>query len=343
MEKTISPSQVNFPVGINGLGRIGRLIVRLAFDSLNIRAVNGRCPPETAAHLLKYDSIHGVWSREVDYKKDALIIGGRTLPYFQVSDPGDIPWKEHGVAVVAECTGAFKKREDLRRHLKAGAKKVLVSAPAEGVDLTAVFGVNHLIYQPDRHHTVSLASCTTNCLAPLIKVLQAHWKIKRGFMTTVHSYTRDQRVVDSSHSDLRRARACGVNIIPTSTGAGAAVGKIFPELAGRIQSFALRVPTANVSLVDLTVETENPVHRAEEILQAFRSAAQRELKHILAVEQRPLVSSDFNGRTESAVVDSLSTRVLDGNLVRVLAWYDNESGFAKRMTDFIHFMGGASR
>ena len=330
-------------MGINGLGRIGRLIVRLDFDRLNIRAINGRRPPETAAHLLKYDSVHGVWNREVGYKKDALIIAGRTVPYFQIADPGDIPWEKRGVAVVAECTGAFKKREDLQRHLKAGAKKVLVSAPAEGADLTAVFGVNHLMYQPERHHTVSLASCTTNCLAPLIKVLQARWKVKKGFMTTVHSYTRDQRVVDSSHSDLRRARACGVNIIPTSTGAGAAVGKIFPELAGRIQSFALRVPTVNVSLVDLTAEVETSVYRTEDILQAFRSAGEKELKHVLSVEDRPLVSSDFNGRTESAVLDSLSTRVLGGRLIRILAWYDNESGFAKRMTDFIHFMGDVSR
>ena len=323
--------------GINGWGRIGRLICRLGFDSLNIQAVNGRCSPETAAHLLKYDSVHGIWDREVSHKKDSLVIEGRVIPYFQEEKPENIPWKKLQVDMVAECTGAFKKREDLQKHLTGGAEKVLVSAPAEGADLTVVFGVNHSQYQPDKHHRVSLASCTTNCLAPLVRVLQDHWKIKRGFMTTVHSYTRDQRVVDSSHRDLRRARACGLNIVPTGTGAGAAIGKIFPELKGLLQSAALRVPVANVSLVDLTVETEKPATAAE-INKAFQTASEGNLRHILALEPRPLVSSDFNGRTESSIVDALSTQVLEGNLIRVLSWYDNEIGFSKRMIDFIHFM-----
>lgn len=325
-------------VGINGLGRIGRLVCRLGFDSLNIQAINGRSSPETAAHLLKYDSVHGIWNREVSYKEDALVIDGQVIPYFQKAEPENIPWKRLKVDVVMECTGAFKKREDLQRHLAGGAKKVLVSAPAERAELTVVFGVNHLMYQSEEHHLVSLASCTTNCLAPLVKVLQDHWKIKRGFMTTVHSYTRDQRIVDSSHKDLRRARACGVNIIPTGTGAGKAIGKIFPELEGCLQSAALRVPVANVSLVDLTVETEKSVTQSEEINQAFQKAAEGELKNVLALETKPLVSSDFNGRTESAIVDALSTQVLEGNFIRVLAWYDNESGFSKRMIDFTHFM-----
>ena len=323
--------------GINGWGRIGRLVCRLGFDSLNIKAVNGRCSPETAAHLLKYDSVHGTWDREVSHKKDSLIIDNQTIPYFQEEKPENIPWEKLQVDVVAECTGAFKKQQDLQKHLTGGAKKVLVSAPAEGAELTVVFGVNHLQYQPDKHNLVSLASCTTNCLAPLVKVLQDHWGIKRGFMTTVHSYTRDQRVVDSSHKDLRRARACGLNIVPTGTGAGAAIGKIFPELKGRLQSAALRVPVANVSLVDLTVETEKPASAAK-INQAFQTASQGDLKHILALESHPLVSSDFNGRTESSIVDALSTQVLQENLVRVLSWYDNECGFSKRMVDFIHFM-----
>ena len=324
-------------IGINGLGRIGRLVCRLGFDSLNIQAINGRCAPKTAAHLLKYDSVHGTWDREVSYQENALIIEGRVIPYFQKEKPEDIPWKKYGIDVVAECTGAFKKQEDLQKHLAAGAKKVLISAPAEGAELTVVFGVNHLMYQPDKHHLVSLASCTTNCLAPVVKVLQNRWKIKKGFMTTVHSYTRDQRVVDSSHKDLRRARACGLNIVPTGTGAGTAIGKIFPELKGRLQSAALRVPVANVSLVDLTVETEKPAS-SEEINQAFQEISEGELKNILAVETEPLVSSDFNGRTESSIVDALSTQVLEGNSMRVLSWYDNESGFSKRMIDFIHFM-----
>ena len=327
-------------IGINGLGRIGRLVCRLGFDSLNIQAINGRCSAETAAHLLKYDSVHGTWDREVSHEKDSLIIDGQVIPYFQEEKPENIPWKKYEVDVVAECTGAFKKQEDLQRHLTAGAKKVLVSAPAEGAELTSVFGVNHLMYQSDKHHLISLASCTTNCLAPLVKVLQDHWKIKKGFMTTVHSYTRDQRIVDSSHKDLRRARACGLNIVPTGTGAGAAIGKIFPELKGCLQSSALRVPVANVSLVDLTVETEKPA-QSEEVNKAFQKASEEDLRHILALEPHPLVSSDFNGRTESSIVDALSTQVLEGNLIRILSWYDNESGFSKRMIDFIQFMEGA--
>ena len=320
------------------MGRIGRLVCRLGLDSLNIQAINGLCSPETAAHLLKYDSVHRTWDREVSHKKDSLIIDGRVIPYFQKAEPENIPWGKLKVDVVMECTGAFKKQEDLKRHLTGGAKKILVSAPAEGAELTVVFGVNHLMYQSERHHLVSLASCTTNCLAPLVKVLQDHWKIKRGFMTTVHSYTRDQRIVDSSHKDLRRARACGLNIIPTGTGAGKAIGIIFPELKGRLQSAALRVPVANVSLVDLTVETEKPVAHSEEINRAFQKASEGELKHILAFETKPLVSSDFNGRTESAIVDALSTQVLEGNFIHMKSWYDNESGFSKRMIDFIHFM-----
>ena len=327
-------------IGINGLGRIGRMVCRLGFDSLNIQGVNGRCSPETAAHLLKYDSVHGTWDRKISHEKDSLIIDDQVIPYFQEEKPESIPWKKLQVNVVVECTGAFKKREDLQKHLTAGAEKVLVSAPAAGAELTAVFGVNHLMYQSDKHHLISLASCTTNCLAPLVKVLQDHWRIKKGFMTTVHSYTRDQRVVDSSHKDLRRARACGLNIVPTGTGAGKAIGKIFPELKGRLQSSALRVPVANVSLVDLTVETEKSA-QSEEVNKAFQKASEGGLKHILALESHPLVSSDFNGRTESSIVDALSTQVLEGNLIRVLSWYDNESGFSKRMIDFIHFMEGA--
>ena len=327
-----------FKIGINGLGRIGRRVFRLGFDSLNIQAVNGRGSPEMSAHLLKYDSAHGVWDREVRAGKDSLIIDGKSIPYFQKSNPGDIPWRSKGVDAVLECTGAFKEKEDLELHLSAGARKVIVSAPAKGADLTAVFGVNHHLYQPEKHRFVSLASCTTNCLAPLIKALKDQWGIRRGFMTTVHSVTRDQRVVDSSHRDFRRGRACGVNIVPTDTGAGTAIGVVFPELKGRIQSSALRVPTANVSLVDLTVETEKNISNVNEINNIIQENSKGKLKGILALETKPLVSSDFNGREESSIVDALSTRLLDGNFVRLLAWYDNESGFSRRMADFIHFM-----
>ena len=324
-------------LGINGLGRIGRLVLRQGFDSLNIKALSGRSSLEVTAHLLKYDSVHGLWDKEIEVKNQTLVIEGRAIPYFQASDPSQIPWDKQAVDVVAECTGAFKKREDLQKHLKGSVKKVIVSAPAEGADVTLVYGVNHLDYKEDKHHLVSLASCTTNCLAPLVKILHAAFTIERGSMTTVHSYTKDQRILDSSHKDLRRARASGLNLIPTTTGAAKALEILFPELKDCIQGFAIRVPVSNVSLLDLVLQIKKET-TVEEVNAILKKESKGLFKDILAVEEKPLVSTDFNGRRESSIVDSLSTQVVQGHLVKVLSWYDNECGFSQRIIDFIHFL-----
>ena len=324
-------------IGINGLGRIGRLVFRLGFDSLNIVAVNGRSSVEMTGHLLNYDSVHGKWDKKVEVKDNSLQIKDRSVAYFNEKDPASIPWDKHNVDLVIECTGVFKKREDLEKHLSSKVQKVIISAPAEGAEMTLVFGVNHLDYKKDMK-LISNASCTTNCLAPLIKVLNDSFQIEKGHMTTVHSYTNDQSILDSSHkTDFRRARACHLNMIPTSTGAGKALDLIFPKLKGCIQGSAIRVPTANVSLVDLCVEVKKSTS-AKEVNQKIKIASQGELKNILAVTEEPLVSSDFNGRRESSIVDLLSTKVLKSHLIRVLSWYDNEAGYSQRIIDFIHYL-----
>lgn len=324
-------------VGINGMGRIGRLVFRLGFDSLDIVAVNGRGSSEMVGHLLNYDSVHGKWGKKINSKENSFQVEGKSIAYMQEKNPSFIPWDKYGVDVVIEATGVFKKRKELEGHLQLGVKKVIVSAPAEEADFTLVFGVNHLQYK-DSDSIISNASCTTNCLVPLIKVLQDSFEIQKGYMTTVHSYTNDQNVLDSSHKDFRRARASQLNIIPTSTGATKALDLVFPELKGKIKGSAFRVPTANVSLVDLCMEVKKPT-RKEEVNQKLKHASKNSLKGILGFTEEPLVSSDFNGRLESSVVDSLSTEVVQSHLVKVVSWYDNEAGYSQRIVDFIRYLG----
>ncbi len=325
-------------VGINGLGRIGRLVFRYGFDSLDIVAVNGRSSEEMVAHLLKYDSVHGVWNKKVEAKSNSILVNDKPVAYLQESKPSNINWDKYDVDVVIECTGKFKTKEDLKEHLSNKVKHVIVSAPAKGVDFTLVYGVNQHLFQRDKHSIVSNTSCTTNCLAPLIKIFNEQWGVQRGFMTTVHSYTNDQKILDSAHpKDFRRARTAALNMIPTSTGAGTSLDSIFPELKGRIKGISVRVPVANVSLVDLTVETKKSINQRD-INEIFKKYSKGELKNILGFEEKALVSSDFIGRKESSIVDALSTEVLDKNLVKVLSWYDNEAGFSQRIIDFIHDM-----
>ena len=329
-------------IGINGMGRIGRLLFRQGFESLNIVAVNGTSSPEYLAHFLQYDSIHGPWEKKVSAKEKQLVVEGKTMACLQEKSPNLINWKAYNVDMVLECSGKFKKKSHWEKSFSEGLKKVIVSAPAEDPDFTLVYGVNQKDYQKDRHHFLSNASCTTNCLAPLIKVVKENFGIEKAFFSTAHSYTNDQRLLDSSHKkDLRRARAAGLNIIPTSTGAGKALSLIFPDLKNSVQGMAFRVPTANVSLLDLVVETKKETSIAK-IHQVLQKASLQDLKGILALEEKPLVSSDFIGRRESSIVDLSLTRVQDP-LVKLVAWYDNEAGFAQRIIDFIHFMDTSSK
>ena len=325
-------------IGINGLGRIGRLVFRYGFDSLDIVAVNGRSSSEMMAHLIQYDSVHGVWDKKVKAGSKDISVDGKSVPYIQASHPKDIPWKKYGVDVVIECTGVFKTRQDLKHHFDNGAKFVIVSAPTPDPDFTLVYGVNQNQFQKDKHKIISNASCTTNCLAPVIKALEG-LGIEQAFMNTIHSYTNDQKILDSSHKkDFRRARTAALNMIPTSTGAASAIGTIFPDLKGKIKGMAVRVPLANVSLIDLVVQVKKETSK-EEINKLFEKSSAGDLKNVLGFEQRPLVSSDFIGRKESSIVDALSTDVLDKKLVKVLSWYDNEAGFSQRIVDFIHHLG----
>lgn len=320
-------------VGINGFGRIGRLLFRAGFDHLDIVGINDTSGTEQMAHLLKYDSSHGKYAKDVQFDEKNLIVAGKKIPTVSTKKPEEIPWKDWGVDIVLECTGAFKKKEEFLKHIQGGAKRVLVSAPADGADLTVVVGVNHQNYDPSKHHVVSNASCTTNCLAPVAKVLHEKFQIERGMMTTVHSYTNDQRILDGGHKDLRRARAAAVSMIPTTTGAAKAVGQVLPELKGKIDGTSVRVPTPNVSLVDFVAQTKKPV-TVETINDALTAAANGPLKGILAVESAPLVSVDFMGNPHSSIVDLESTMVMDGCMFKVLSWYDNEMGFSHRMVDF---------
>lgn len=325
-------------VGINGLGRIGRLIFRQGFDSLNIVAVNGTNSAEMSAHLLQHDSVHGIWDKQVSVKAKELVVGDQSVACLQERDPKLIPWDKYGVDVIIECTGRFKKSSDWEKAFSKGVKKIIVSAPAENPDFTLVYGVNQKDYKKDKHHFISNASCTTNCLAPLIKVLKECCGVERGFFSTVHSYTNDQKLLDSFHKkDFRRARSAGLNIIPTGTGAGSALSVIFPELKDCIQGMAFRVPTANVSLLDLVVESKNPTSLAE-LHKAFKRASLGDLKGVLAVEEKPLVSSDFIGRKESSIVDLPLTNLQSERLLKIVSWYDNEAGFSQRIIDFIAYM-----
>ncbi len=326
-------------VGINGFGRIGRNFLRAACGdpTLEIVAVNDITDARTLGHLLKYDSVHGAFKGNVEVKEGALVVDGRTVKVFASKDPATLPWKDLGVQVVVESTGRFTDRAGASKHLEAGAKKVVISAPAKEEDITIVLGVNENRYDLAKHHIISNASCTTNCLAPVAKVVLKAFGIKHGFMTTIHSYTNDQQILDLPHKDLRRARAAAMSMIPTSTGAAKAVGLVLPELKGKMHGLAIRVPTPNVSLVDLVAEVEK-VATVEEVNNALRKAAEGELKGILGFCEEPLVSVDFNGNALSSIVDGPSTSVMDGSMVKVLAWYDNEWGYSCRVRDLIKFI-----
>jgi len=328
-------------VGINGFGRIGRNVLRACLESSEIEfvAVNDITDAKTLAHLLKYDSVHGRLGRSVSAEKDALVIDGKRVRVLSERDPAKLPWRDLGVSIVLECSGLFTDRAKAALHLSAGAQKVIISAPAKGADLTVCYGVNHTMYRPGEHHVISNASCTTNCLAPVAKVLHERFGIKRGLMTTIHAYTNDQRILDLPHEDLRRARAAGLSMIPTTTGAARAVGEVLPDLKGKLDGMAVRVPTANVSVVDLSAELGKSTSEAE-INQAMKEASEGPLKGILGYSDEPLVSVDYNGSPFSSIFDSQVTKVMDGNFVKVLSWYDNEWGFSKRMGDVTRFIGG---
>ncbi|MFP5519077.1 MAG: type I glyceraldehyde-3-phosphate dehydrogenase [Bdellovibrionia bacterium] len=324
-------------VGINGFGRIGRVLFRAGFDQIDIVGINSMDSVEGSAHLLKYDSAHGIFPASVETDGNHIVVNGKKIKYCSTKNPAEIPWKEWGVDVVLECTGKLKGPEDYSKHLTAGAKKVFISAPADGVDLTVVYGINHDAYNPAQHHFISNASCTTNCLAPLAKVLNEAFGVESGVMTTVHSYTNDQNILDASHKDLRRARAAALSMIPTTTGAAKAVGLVLPELKGKIDGFSVRVPTPNVSLVDFTFNASKDMSK-EEINKVLTEAANGKLKGVLAVEKKELVSIDFNGNAHSSIVDLASTMVVGKRMAKVLSWYDNETGFSHRMIDMVKLM-----
>ncbi|MEE8060537.1 MAG: type I glyceraldehyde-3-phosphate dehydrogenase [Gemmatimonadales bacterium] len=328
-------------VGINGFGRIGRNVLRVAnamgADDIEFVAVNDLTDSATLAHLLKYDSVHGRFEG-VESEGDDLSVNGKKVRVLSQRDPGTLPWGELGVEVVLESTGLFTAREAASKHLDAGAKKVIISAPAKNEDITIVMGVNDDAYDPAKHDIISNASCTTNCLVPVVKVILDNFGFERGFMTTIHSYTNDQRILDMPHKDLRRARAAAMNIIPTSTGAARATALVLPELKGKIDGVALRVPTPDVSVVDLTCQVSTAT-TIDDVNAAFRSAAEGRLGGILAVSDEPLVSTDYIGNTSSSTVDSAQTNVVEGQLVHVSSWYDNEMGYSARCVDLIQLVG----
>ena len=327
-------------VAINGFGRIGRNVFRRAFSDPRFEfvAINDLTNAKTLAHLLKYDSVHGTLDAQVEAKDDAIVVNGKEIKILAERDPANLPWGELGVDVVIESTGRFTNRDDAAKHLEAGAKKVVISAPAKNEDITIVMGVNEDKYDPANHHVISNASCTTNCLAPFAKVLNDKFGIKRGLMTTVHSYTNDQNILDLPHKDLRSARAAAQSIIPTTTGAAKAVALVLPELKGKLNGFAMRVPTPNVSVVDLVAELETNV-TVEEVNDALRAAAEGPLAGILGYTDEPLVSKDFNGDSRSSIIDGLSTMVMEGNMVKVISWYDNEWGYSCRVVDLVAYIG----
>ncbi|MEX0891176.1 MAG: type I glyceraldehyde-3-phosphate dehydrogenase [Gemmatimonadota bacterium] len=327
-------------VAINGFGRIGRNILRAAKKQgadMNFVAVNDLTDSATLAHLLRYDSVHGRYDGTVEVSGDGLVVDGDPIKVLSEKDPGALPWKDLDVDIVFEGTGRFTKREDAAKHLDAGARKVIITAPAKGEDITVVMGVNHEKYDGKTHHVISNASCTTNCLTPPVKVIRDNFGFRRGLMTTVHSYTNDQQILDLPHKDLRRARAAAMSIIPTTTGAAKATALVIPEVKGLIDGMAMRVPTPDVSLVDLVVEVEQDV-TAEALNDAFRAAADGELKGILAVSEEPLVSVDYIGNLASSTIDLLSTIVVGDRMVKVIAWYDNEMGYSARCVDLAVYM-----
>jgi glyceraldehyde 3-phosphate dehydrogenase (phosphorylating) len=338
-EKSSTDGRVR--IGINGFGRIGRNILRAAKRhgaDMDFVAINDITDNNTLAHLLRYDSVHGRYPGTVEVTADGLVVDGDTIRVFSERDPASLPWKDVGVDIVFEATGRFTKREDAAKHLQGGARKVIITAPAKGEDITIVMGVNDARYDPATHHVVSNASCTTNCLTPVLKVLLDSFGFRRGLMTTVHSYTNDQHVLDLPHKDLRRARAAALSIIPTTTGAAKASSLVIPELKGRIDGVAMRVPTADASIVDLTAELETDV-TVDQVNDAFRAAAAGPLRGILAVSDEPLVSVDYIGNPASSIVDLLSTGVLADRMVKVMSWYDNEWGYSCRCVDLATAIG----
>jgi glyceraldehyde 3-phosphate dehydrogenase len=330
-------------VGINGFGRIGRNVLRAAkkqgFNDIDFVAVNDLTDTKTLAHLLKYDSVHGRFDGTVEADGDAIVVNGDRMRVLSEKDPAKLPWKELGVDVVLESTGRFTDRDQAAKHIEAGARKVVISAPAKGEDITIVYGVNHTKYDPAKHHVISNASCTTNCLVPVVHVIKEAFGFVNGFMTTVHSYTNDQQILDLPHKDLRRARAAALSIIPTSTGAAKATSLVLPEVKGKIDGVSLRVPTPDVSVVALSASVEKKT-TADEVNAAFRAAAASgPLKGVLFVSDEPLVSVDYIGNLASSTIDALSTNVVDGTLVNVTSWYDNEMGYSARCVDLMRYLG----
>jgi glyceraldehyde 3-phosphate dehydrogenase len=329
-------------VGINGFGRIGRVLYRVGFENIEFVGINDLGSPQQAAHLLKYDSTHGVFAGDVKIEGEGaaakLVVNGKKIPLSAQRDPSQIPWKEWGADIVIDCTGVFNdKREELLKHKAGGAKKIIASAPAKAADATLVYGINHGTYDPAKHQIVSNASCTTNCLAPIAKVLNDTFGIERGLMTTIHSFTNDQMVLDAAHKDLRRARTASASMIPTTTGAAKAVAEVLPELKGRLDGTSVRVPTQNVSLVDLTFTSQKDM-TVDSINGALKEAAAGSMKGVLTCESAPLVSVDFNGNRYSSIVDLPSTMVSGTRMAKVFSWYDNETGFSTRLVDLVKHM-----
>jgi len=323
-------------VAINGFGRIGRCTLRAIYDNpdvdINVVAINDLVAPAELAFLFKYDSVTGQFKGDVTHTQNAIIINGHEIRILSERDPANLPWKDMGVDVVIESTGFFTDGTKARKHIDAGAKKVIISAPAKNEDITMAIGINHELYDPAKHHIISNASCTTNCLAPMAKIVHEKFGIKEGFMTTIHSYTMDQRLLDSPHDDLRRSRAAAINIVPTSTGAAKAIGLVLPELKGKLDGYAIRVPTPDVSVVDLNVVTEKPV-TVDSVNQALREASQGSLNKIMRYTDEPLVSSDFMGDPHSCTIDSKLTMVVGTNSLKVVGWYDNEWGYSNRLAE----------
>ncbi len=331
---------MSIKVGINGFGRIGRMVFRAALKhpDIDVVAINDLTDAPTMAHLLTYDSVHGKLDHIIRPEDGAIVVDDQRIAYSAIKDPAQLPWQALGVDIAMECTGLFRDRENASKHLTAGARKVIISAPAKEPDTTIVMGVNHNSYDPKQHHVISNASCTTNCLSPVAKVLMDNFGIRSGLMTTIHSYTGDQRLLDFPHKDLRRARAAALSMIPTTTGAAKAVALVLPELAGKLNGLAIRVPTPNVSIVDIVVSIEKTGVSVSDVNAALKEASQGELAGILGYCDQPLVSTDFNGNTLSSIVDAETTYVVD-QMVKVLSWYDNESGYSHRMVDLAAMVG----
>lgn len=333
---------MSIKIGINGFGRIGRVVFRAAMKhpEIEVVGINDMTDAATMAHLLKYDSVHGRLDLEITAKEGAIVVDGREISYTDIKDPAQLPWKDLGADIVAECTGLFRDRESAGKHLIAGARKVVISAPAKSPDITIVMGVNDHEYRPDLHHIVSNASCTTNCLAPVAKVVHENFGITQGLMTTIHSYTGDQRLLDFPHKDLRRARAAALSMIPTTTGAAKAVALVLPDLTDRLNGLAIRVPTPNVSLVDFVCTVAKSDVTVSDVNSVLKEASEGALKDILGYSELPLVSSDYNGCALSSIVDGPNTHTA-GNMVKVLSWYDNETGYSNRMVDLAAMMGAS--